>query len=160
MGNKTKNGSSSTLNGKTSDSSPLSMVLESRVFAMAMKVAEKLAYSKSKIFRLLQHAFEKLKEESNRNRLQQDFMEKTQILMRMMRAYSNGAYKKIPVTTIMRIAGGLIYFVWILDVIPDFIPLLGLADDLAVIVWVYNGINEEIEDFEQWESVTAVNIEE
>lgn len=159
MATKSNEGKSN-VNGKAADGSALGAVLESRVFAMAMRVAEKLAYSKSKIFRLLQHAFEKLKEESTRKHLQSDFKEKTQVLMRMLRAYYNGEYKKIPGSAIMRIAAGLVYFVWVLDVVPDFIPLLGLADDLAVIVWVYNGINDEIEDFEHWESASAITIEE
>lgn len=145
---------------RDSGRSTLSAVLESKAFALAMKVAEKYAYSKSKIYRLLQHAFEKLKEESNRHRLQEDFKEKTQILMRMVRAYSKEGYKKIPTTAILRIIGGLVYFVWILDLIPDFIPILGLADDLAVLVWVYNGLDNEIEDFKNWESATTVNISE
>lgn len=145
---------------KNTINTTLNTVLESKFFAFAMKVAEKYSYSKSKIYRLLQHAFEKLKEESNRHRLQKDFKEKTQILMRMVKAYYRGGYKKIPTTAVLRILGGLVYFVWILDLIPDFIPILGLADDLAVIVWVYNGLNSEIEDFERWESATSVNIDE
>ena len=156
--NTTTDNSNGAVNGKLSGSA-VGAVLESKAFAIAMKVAEKLAYSKSKIFRLLEHAFEKLKEESNRKRLRQDFQEKTQILMRMLRAYYNGEYRKIPTTAIMRIAGGLLYFVWVLDFIPDFIPLLGLADDLAVIVWVYNGVDDELEDFENWESATALTID-
>lgn len=158
MANNTNDTSNGAVNGKLSGSA-ISAVLESKAFAVAMKVAEKLAYSKSKIFRLLEHAFEKLKEESNRKRLRQDFQEKTQVLVRMLRAYYNGEYRKIPTTAVMRIAGGLLYFVWVLDFIPDFIPLLGLADDLAVIVWVYNGINDELEDFENWESATAITID-
>ena len=126
-------------------------VLESRAFAMAMNVASKYAAGKSKIYRLLNHAFEKLREESNRKLFKKDFKEKTQTLMRMAKAYIEGQYRKIPSETAFRIIGGLIYFVWILDFIPDFFPIIGLADDLAVIVWVYNGINHELEDFERWE---------
>ncbi|UII33978.1 DUF1232 domain-containing protein [Fulvivirga ulvae] len=143
-----------------SGNSTIGAVLGSRVFALAMKVAEKYSYSKSKIYRLLQHAFEKLKEEGNRHRLQKDFKEKTQTLTRMIRAYYNGEYRKIPTTAVLRILGGLVYFIWVLDLVPDFIPILGLADDLAVIVWVYNGLNEEIEDFERWESAIPENFEE
>ncbi|GAA0892031.1 hypothetical protein GCM10009122_17100 [Fulvivirga kasyanovii] len=140
---------------ENSSATALSAVLESRFFSLAMKVAEKYSYSKSKVYRLLQHAFEKLKEESNRHRLRSDFMEKTQVLSRMAKAYYHGEYRKIPTTAVLRILGGLVYFVWILDLVPDFIPILGLADDLAVIVWVYNGLNNEIEDFERWETAIS-----
>ncbi|MDX1628030.1 MAG: YkvA family protein [Fulvivirga sp.] len=134
-------------------------VIESKVFSVAMNVAEKYASSKRKVFRILQHAFEKLKEESARNHLKAEFKEQVSVLVRLVKAYYHGVYRKVPVNAILRIIGGLIYFVWILDLIPDFIPILGLADDIAVIVWVYSGLKEELEEFEQWESVMAYELE-
>ena len=146
-------------NGKVRKGFSISTVLNSAVFATVMKIAEKVSYSKSRVFRLLSHAFEKLKEESNKHRIEEDARHQISTLMRMMKAYYRGEYKKIPSNAILRILGGLIYFVWILDVIPDFIPVLGFADDVAVIIWVYSGLVEEIEDFERWESVAAMNID-
>lgn len=137
-----------------------SNVLESRVFSTAMDVAGKYASSKKKVFRVLQHAFEKLKAESARSRLKEEFQRQISVFARLLKAYYNGLYKKVPTSAILKIIGGLIYFVWILDFIPDFIPILGLADDIAVIVWVYNGIKDELEEFENWESVVAYNIDE
>lgn len=146
-------------NDAAQDENKAANVIESRVFSLAMKVAESYAYSKHKVYRILQHAFEKLKEESARNHLKDEFKSQVSILMRMAKAYYTGVYRKIPTAALLKILGGLIYFVWILDVIPDFIPILGLADDIAVIVWVYNGIKDELEDFEQWESVMAYELE-
>lgn len=135
-------------------------ILESRVFSTAMTVAGQYAASKKKVFRLLQHAFNKLRDESSRNHLAQEWKQQTSTLMRLIRAYYEGAYRKIPVRALLRIIGGLTYFVWVIDLVPDFIPLLGLADDIAVLVWVYNSVKDELDEFEQWESVTAINIEE
>jgi uncharacterized membrane protein YkvA (DUF1232 family) len=146
-------------NGKVGKKFSIGTILNSSVFATVMKIAEKISYSKSRVFRLLTHAFEKLKEESNQKRIQEDAKHQINTLMRMMKAYYRGDYKKIPGNAIVRILGGLIYFVWILDLIPDFIPIVGFADDVAVIIWVYSGLVNEIEDFERWESVTAMNID-
>ncbi len=146
-------------NGKLSKGFSVSTVLNSAIFATVMKIAEKVSYSKSRVFRLLSHAFEKLKEESNQHRIEEDVKSQISTLMRMLKSYYRGDYRKIPSQAIMRILGGLIYFVWILDVIPDFIPILGFADDIAVIIWVYSGLVQEIEDFERWESVNAMNID-
>jgi len=147
------------IESETTKSNILSKVLNSRIFEVAMGIAEKISYSKGRVYNLLQHAFEKLKEESGNNRIQADFLNQVSTLMRMLRAYYKGEYKKIPSGAIMRIVGGLIYFVWILDVIPDFIPILGYADDIAVIVWIYNGLSQELEEFESWESAKAYNID-
>lgn len=146
-------------NGKVSKKFSIGTILNSSVFATVMKIAEKISYSKSRVFRLLTHAFEKLKDESNQNRIQEDAKHQINTLMRMMKAYYRGDYRKIPGNAIVRILGGLVYFVWILDLIPDFIPIVGFADDVAVIIWVYSGLVSEIEDFERWESVTAMNID-
>ncbi|MTI20776.1 DUF1232 domain-containing protein [Fulvivirga sp. RKSG066] len=134
-------------------------IVESRVFSLAMGVAEQYASSKRKVFRILQHAFKKLKNESARNHLKAEFKQQVSVLMRLVKAYYVGAYRKVPMAAILKIVAGLVYFVWILDFIPDFIPLLGLADDIAVIVWVYNGIRDELDEFEQWESVTAYDLD-
>ena len=43
-----------------------------------------------------------------------------------------------------------------IDLIPDFIPLMGLTDDFGVLVWVYNSISTEIDKFLAWEkSITT-----
>ena len=138
----------------------LDRVLDSRVFALAMGIGQKISANKSRVFRLISQSFAKLKAESNDNRIQADFIDKVATLMRMLKAYYTGAYRKVPSGAIMRIVGGLVYFVWILDVIPDFIPIVGFADDVAVIIWIYNGLIFELEEFEAWESATAYNIDE
>jgi uncharacterized membrane protein YkvA (DUF1232 family) len=135
-------------------------VLDSKVFALAMAAGQKLSNSKSRVFRLLGQTFAKLKAESNENRFQEDFLLKLGTLSRMLKAYYNGSYRKVPSGAIMRIVGGLVYFVWVLDVIPDFIPILGFADDVAVIIWIYNGLNVELQEFEAWESAVAYNIDQ
>lgn len=50
----------------------------------------------------------------------------------------------------MAIVAGLIYFVSPLDAIPDFIPGLGLVDDLAVLAWVMKTWGGELEAFRTW----------
>lgn len=71
-------------------------------------------------------------------------------LIDMLRSYYKGIYKDIPYATIVKSLGAVVYFVWIIDLIPDFIPMLGLLDDAAVVVWVMSSIQKDVERFRQW----------
>ncbi len=73
------------------------------------------------------------------------------VLGRLIKAYALGKYRQIPWKTILLIVAAIIYFVNPLDLIPDLVPLTGLTDDFAVLVWVYNSVSSEIDKFVAWE---------
>jgi len=77
------------------------------------------------------------------------------VLGRMIKAYALGHYRQVPWKTIMLMVAAVIYFVNPLDLVPDIIPLTGLTDDFAVLVWVYNSVSNEIEKFINWEKSNA-----
>lgn len=78
------------------------------------------------------------------------------IFSRISKAYTSGKYRSIPWKTVATILAAIIYFLNPLDLIPDFIPLLGLTDDFSVLVWVFNSVNMEVDKFLDWErSMTA-----
>jgi uncharacterized membrane protein YkvA (DUF1232 family) len=80
-----------------------------------------------------------------------ELKEGVQVLGRMLNTILKGEYKRLPLKTLVRILAGLIYFLFLVDFIPDFIPLLGLMDDAVVIAWVINGIRDELDDYLAWE---------
>ncbi|MBL7834088.1 MAG: DUF1232 domain-containing protein [Cyclobacteriaceae bacterium] len=51
----------------------------------------------------------------------------------------------------MIVLAAIIYFLNPIDLIPDFIPVLGLTDDFSVLLWVYNTVTHEIDKFLTWE---------
>ena len=53
------------------------------------------------------------------------------LLLRMLNARATGRYPHTPIKSIVAATVGVLYFVLPLDFIPDFIPGLGLTDDLA-----------------------------
>jgi uncharacterized membrane protein YkvA (DUF1232 family) len=73
------------------------------------------------------------------------------VLGRLIKAYALGRYREIPWKTLLLIVAAVIYFVNPLDLVPDLIPLTGLTDDFAVLLWVYNSVGNEIEKFITWE---------
>lgn len=50
------------------------------------------------------------------------------------------------------ITGAIIYFVTPVDLILDWIPLLGFIDDAAVVVFVIRQIRSDLDKFLEWEA--------
>ena len=77
--------------------------------------------------------------------------EKVSATQRMVQAYMRGDYRVIPWKSIMLLVAGILYFVMPFDLVPDFIPLAGYLDDLSIMLWIFQAIKTDIEDFETWE---------
>ena len=56
----------------------------------------------------------------------------------------------MPPASVAMIGGGLLYFILPTDLIPDFIPVIGYVDDLAVITTIMNSLKKEIKDYRIW----------
>lgn len=78
-------------------------------------------------------------------------LEKITTLSRMVKAYFSGEYRIVPWGSIVKIITVLIYFVSPIDVIPDFLPIIGLTDDLALTLWLFTSLKEDFQNFEAWE---------
>lgn len=74
------------------------------------------------------------------------------VLARMIKAVIRKEYTHLPTGTLVRIVGAMLYFLFIADLIPDFIPVLGLMDDATVLAWVISSVKTDINDFEEWEN--------
>lgn len=72
-------------------------------------------------------------------------------LARMLRAWMQGDYKNISTKSIIAVVAALIYFVNPLDLIPDFIPIIGQIDDVFILGYLIKMLNKEIERFMAWE---------
>lgn len=72
-------------------------------------------------------------------------------LLRLVRAYATGEYRAVAGKSIVSILAVLIYFVSPIDLIPDFLPGIGITDDVALVLWLFKSINEEITRFGEWE---------
>ncbi|MDP9268343.1 MAG: YkvA family protein [Acidobacteriota bacterium] len=98
--------------------------------------------------RLLQDAVRK--SERNRNKLL-SFWRDLSALLRLLRAWKNKTYTKLPKKTIIMVLAAVIYFVDPFDLIPDVIPILGYIDDAAVLGLVMASIRDDLERFQEWE---------
>ena len=79
-------------------------------------------------------------------------------LIRMVRCSASREYLDTPWQTIVLITAALIYFVSPFDAIADFIPIIGVVDDAAVISVVFASISKDVEKFIAWETTKSESI--
>ena len=60
-----------------------------------------------------------------------------------------GKYKKVPVGTIAAIVGTLLYVLSPIDIIPDFIPVVGYLDDAAMLAVCLNFTRFDVEEYKK-----------
>ena len=80
--------------------------------------------------------------------------ETLQNFMRLTSAWLGGRHSP-PASTLVMVVAALVYFLAPFDVIPDSIPVLGMVDDGAVMMFVARENLSEISRFRIWEEKLA-----
>ncbi len=127
----------------------ITRIFNSVFFKKATQAASSYAQNKSGLLGLLQRVLSK-----NKGLAGGSFAEiktKINLLVRLLRAFATGNYKAVPWKTITRIIAVLVYFVSPIDLIPDLLPVIGLTDDVALILWLFSAISDDLEEFRVWE---------
>ncbi len=78
------------------------------------------------------------------------FFEDVPVMCMMISDYVHGNYKEVPVATIITATAAIIYLVSPVDVIPDFIPIVGQIDDIVVIMIALRAMHNDIQDYRIW----------
>lgn len=76
--------------------------------------------------------------------------ENFKLLWRLLKDYYNKKYPNAPWKLIAAIGFAVAYLISPLDVIPDFLPIVGFVDDASVFALVVAGFTSEIEDYKKW----------
>ena len=85
-----------------------------------------------------------------KGRLLTDLYGQIVLLGALLRDYRTGNYTQVPWKVIFSIGFAVFYLLMPIDVIPDFIPLLGLIDDTAVLGLVIAAFRSELSAYSQW----------
>jgi len=80
---------------------------------------------------------------------------KVQLIFSLFDDWIKGRYKVIPTKSIIMIIVAIAYFVFPLDLLPDFIIGLGFIDDVAVLGFVIGQISKDLKDYEEWKTLNA-----
>ena len=73
------------------------------------------------------------------------------VLVRLVRAYARGDYRRIPWRSLVTLVSALIYVVVPTDLIPDFVPVIGYLDDAAVVALAVRSVKGDLDAFRRWE---------
>ncbi|MBE8724773.1 YkvA family protein [Flavobacterium sp. KB82] len=122
---------------------------EEENFKNSKDEAEKLLNDKKKAKKKLEDAFEKANK--NKGKLE-EVWNYLQLFFSISKDYLNGSYKEIPKGSIIAIMGSLVYFLSPIDLIPDFIPVVGFLDDIAVLGLVFKQVKSDLDDYEEWKN--------
>jgi uncharacterized membrane protein YkvA (DUF1232 family) len=120
-----------------------------RAFETALQKGKQLLSERLRLARLARAAYRKTLDEKDAVRAVKDDL---LAFARLIRAWGRNDYRDVSRKTILAVVGAVLYFVSPIDAIPDFIPVAGLADDVAVVAAVVRAVRGDLERFRAWEA--------
>jgi uncharacterized membrane protein YkvA (DUF1232 family) len=130
-------------------------ISKNAVFSLFVNRAAKLLGKPFKIVTVLNEAADKLADEKSKSNKFKQLFETGFTLVRLVRSYATGEYRQIQPGTIISGLAVLLYVLSPIDLVPDFIPVLGFLDDLSLVSWFIGKFHDEITRFRDWEQSTA-----
>ena len=108
--------------------------------------AEELLKNPPKLEELLQQLEEKMKEVP----MAGDALSRIPLMIDMIRSYITREYTAVSPKVIATLVAAIIYLVTGKDLIPDNVPVVGYADDLAVFAAAFLIDEPELKAYAQW----------
>ncbi|WP_210463227.1 YkvA family protein [Rufibacter roseolus] len=126
-------------------------VHKSSAFKRFLHKAEEYLKQPLRIKTLLNDAYQKAAEKKDFGTIASEAVESVTTLSRLIKASVSGEYHGIPKNTIVMGVAVLIYFLSPIDMVPDWIPIIGLLDDVTLLAWFMTSIKTEMDKFLAWE---------
>lgn len=95
---------------------------------------------------------EKIKEKFASKKTLRRFLDDAKLLLGLVADYWKGEYRSIPFWAIGAVVFSLLYILNPLDLIPDYIPVLGQIDDVAVMSVCLYLVEKELKKYQQWKA--------
>ena len=78
-----------------------------------------------------------------------EIKDKVYLIIEYLKDVSSGKYQDYSATSLLMLVAGMIYLLTPFDVVPDILPMMGFADDAAVIAWLFKEMNEELDKYQK-----------
>ncbi len=131
-------------------------VAGSAIFKKFLKTAEGYVRQPTRMKTLLTDAYKKASDKNDVGTLAHEAWETLQTMFRLIKSSMSGEYTGVPSTTVLAAVAVLVYFLSPIDLIPDFIPVLGMLDDVALVAWFSTTLKGEMDKFNEWEATRPV----
>lgn len=133
-------------------------ISKNALFSLFIGRATKLLGRPFKVVTVLNEVADKLATEGSKDNKFRQLFEVALTLVRMVRSYSSGEYREISANTIISGLAVLLYVLSPIDLVPDFIPVLGFLDDLSLVSWFVGKFQGEITRFREWEQTRGSQV--
>ncbi|MGY2132311.1 YkvA family protein [Hymenobacter sp. HD11105] len=130
-------------------------ISKNALFNVFLGRAGKLLGRPFRVALILREVASKLDAKDSKKGPIQQVIDMARTLIRLVAAYVSGSYRKIETSTIVSGLAVLLYVLSPIDLVPDFIPVVGFLDDLSLISWFISKFQGEIARFQAWESTSA-----
>jgi len=78
------------------------------------------------------------------------FFEDVKDFFSLLKDFFSGEYREVPWFTVAAITAALLYVLNPVDLIPDFIPIIGQVDDALVVSICLYLVEEDLEKYREW----------
>jgi uncharacterized membrane protein YkvA (DUF1232 family) len=121
-------------------------------FELALKKAARLIGKPGRLMMLVAQLARHISRMEKKTFSVSTWKSKISLLARMIKAYALGQYRSLPMKSMLVVVAAVVYFMNPLDLIPDWIPGLGMTDDVGILAWVYQTLASEVDKFRLWET--------
>ena len=80
------------------------------------------------------------------------FMEDIRLLFALVKDYWKGNYRAVSPWSIVVFVSGILYVLIPVDILPDFIPLIGQIDDAAILLVCLYFLERDLQKYKEWKA--------
>ena len=126
-------------------------ISKNAVFNLFINRAAKLLGRPFKLVTILNETADKLADAKSKDNKFKQLFDVALTLVRLVQSYIKGEYRDVNNSTIISGLAVLLYVLSPIDLIPDFIPVVGFLDDLSLVSWFVGKFQVEVIHFREWE---------
>ena len=83
------------------------------------------------------------------------FIKQMKLAMSLIKDFRNKSYTDIPWRSIAMIAAAILYFVNPFDMVPDMLPVFGMADDAMLFAALFKSLQTDLEKYGNWKGINT-----